>query len=112
MTGAQIITTFAGGFIFPFLIRLCWGDFCDKFGPIGGWLAAGFIVGTTWSLNHGVGFMYQTGGAWIDMAWAAFTGLFLANGIVDKADFGKGIVNALMAVVGGLLAAFVLSNLG
>ena len=32
-------------------------------------MAAGFIVGTTWSLNHGAGMVTQSaGGAWVDMA--------------------------------------------
>ena len=68
MTFPKIISTIAGGFIFPFLIRLLWGKLVDNFGAIGGWIAGGFIVGTTWTLNHGVGLIYQSGAAWIDMA--------------------------------------------
>ncbi|PKM52768.1 MAG: hypothetical protein CVV00_15730 [Firmicutes bacterium HGW-Firmicutes-5] len=106
------LATFSGGFIFAFLIRLLWGELVTNFGPAGGWLAAGFIVGTTWSLNHGVGLIYQTGAAWIDMAYAAGFGLFAANIIVDKADVGKGFVNIVFAIVGGILGGFLLSCMG
>lgn len=109
MTLQYAIATFSGGFIFAFLIRIIWGSLVDNFGPIGGWLAAGFIVGTAWTLNHGVGLIYQSGAAWIDMAYAAGFGLFTANIVVDKADFGKGIVNFTMSVIGGLLGGFILS---
>ncbi len=106
---AGMITTFAGAFIFPFLIRLLWGKMCEAWGPIGGWMAAGFIVGTTWTLNHSVGFMVQTG-AWIDMAYAAAIGLFVASALSGD-NVQKGLVNAFFAIVGGVLGGFILSNL-
>lgn len=107
MTLPKIIATMAGGFIFPFLIRLLWGKLVDNFGPIGGWLAGGFIVGTTWTLNHGVGLIYQSGAAWIDMAWAAFIGLFVASAISGD-DVGKGIGMIINAILGGVLGGFIL----
>jgi len=107
MTFPKIIATMAGGFIFPFLIRLLWGKLVDNFGPIGGWLAAGFIVGTTWTLNHGVGLIYQSGAAWIDMAWAAFVGLFVASALSGD-DVGKGIGMVINAILGGILGGFIL----
>ncbi|PAB55933.1 Lin0368 family putative glycerol transporter subunit [Anaeromicrobium sediminis] len=110
MTMANIITTFAGAFIFPFLIRLCWGKMCDAWGAIGGWMAAGFIVGTTWTLTHGVGIIVQSGGAWIDMAWAAGAGLFVASAMSGD-DVSKGFVNVVMALIGGTLGGFILSCL-
>ena len=102
------IATFAGGFIFPFLITLCWGKMVDEFGPSGGWLAAGFIVGTTWTLNHGIGLIYQTG-AWVDMAWAAGYGMFVKGIILGEGDAGKGFVNLIMAAIGGVLGGLILS---
>ncbi|MCG1012462.1 hypothetical protein JT739_07595 [Tepidanaerobacter sp. GT38] len=107
MTFPKIIATMAGGFIFPFLIRLAWGKLVDNFGPIGGWLAAGFIVGTTWTLNHGVGLIYQSGAAWIDMAWAGFVGLFVASALSGD-DVGKGIGMVINAILGGILGGFIL----
>lgn len=111
MTMQQIITTFAGAFIFPFLIRLVWGRLCDTFGPIGGWLAGAFVVGLTWTLNHGVGLIHQTGTAWIDMAWAAGTGLFTASALSGD-NVGKGLVNYMFAIIGGLLGGYILSCTG
>jgi len=110
MTGGQMITTMAGGFIFPFLIRLLWGKMIDDFGNIGGWMAAGFIVGLTWTLNHGVGLIYQTGPAWVDMAFAAGIGLFVASAFAGD-DAKKGLVNALFAIIGGTLGGLILSFL-
>ncbi|WP_352420645.1 hypothetical protein [Proteiniborus sp.] len=107
MTVKLAIATFAGGFIFPFLIRLLWGKMCENWGNIGGWMAAGFIVGLAWTINHGVGMIYQTG-AWIDMAWAAGIGLFTAS-VVSGDKFGKGAVNYIVALLGGTLGGFILS---
>lgn len=108
MTLQNIIATFVGAFIFPFLIRMLWGKMCENWGNIGGWMAAGFIVGLTWTLNHGVGMIFQTGGAWIDMAWAAGIGLFAAS-VVSGDSFGKGFPNYIVALIGGTLGGFVLS---
>jgi len=109
MTLANIITTMAGGFIFPFLIRLLWGKFVEDFGPIGGWMAASFIVGLAWTINHGVGLIVQTG-AWVDMAFAAGVGLFVASALSGD-HVGKGLTNAFFAIVGGTLGGFILSCL-
>lgn len=109
MTWQNMVTTFAGAFLFPFLIRLCWGKFCEHWGALGGWMAAGFIVGTAWTINHGVGLIVQTG-AWIDMAYAAGIGLFIASALSGD-DIKAGLLNALMAITGGILGGFILSCL-
>ena len=109
MSFTQIVTTFSGAFIFPFLIRLVWGQMVEDWGTIGGWMAAGFIVGTTWAINHGVGLIVQTG-AWVDMAWAAGIGLFVASALAGD-NFQKGLVNVFFALVGGTLGGFILSCL-
>jgi uncharacterized protein (DUF697 family) len=111
MTGSLAITTFVGAFTFPFLLRIMFGDFVEKFGPIGGWLAASFIIGTTWCMNHGVGLIHQTG-AHVDMGYAAGFGLFVASLVGDKADLGKGLVTMVEAIIGGLIAAYVISCMG
>lgn len=49
-----MVATVFGGFLFPFLIWLLWGKLVENFGTFGGWMAALFIVGTTWTINHGV----------------------------------------------------------
>lgn len=107
MTLPQIIGTMAGGFIFPFLLRLGWGNLEKAFGPIGGWVAGGFIVGTTWTLNHGLGLIYQSGAAWIDMAWAGFIGLFVASALSGD-SVGKGIPSVINAILGGILGGGIL----
>lgn len=117
MTTQNIITTLAGGFIFPFLICVVWGQFFGKYNLIGSALAAGFIVGTTWVLNHGVATHYviqgpnvaTPGGApWVDMAFAAFAGIFV-NGIVLGGKAGKAMPTLLCAIIGGVLGGFIIS---
>ena len=108
MNVQNIIATFAGAFIFPFLLRLVWGKMVEDWGSIGGWMAAGFIVGTTWTLNHGVGFIFQSGAAWIDMAWAAGFGLFVAS-LAAGDKLGEGFTTAIMAIIGGTLGGFIIS---
>lgn len=103
----NIITTIVGGFMFPFLISMMWGKLVEAFGPIGGWMAAAFIVGTMWALNHGLGMVYQSGTAWIDMAWAAATGLFFADVFAGKKINATTI---LAGIVGGIIGGFVLSS--
>jgi hypothetical protein len=110
MTIQNIIATFAGGFIFPFLLSMLWGKMVENWGAIGGWMAAGFIVGTSWTLNHGVGLIFQSGAAWVDMAFAAGVGLF-AGSVVTGGKLNKGLVNAFFAIIGGVLGGFILSCL-
>lgn len=107
MTLGFAISTFVGAFIFPFLISMCWGKMVDTWGAIGGWMAAGFIVGTTWALNHGVGFIYQSG-ALVDQAWAAGIGL-LAGAIYTGASLKRSMPTILSSIAGGTIAAFVIA---
>lgn len=109
MTVQHMIATIAGGFLFPFLIRLMWGKLVDNFGTFGGWMAALFIVGTTWAINHGAGMIIQgDGGAWIDMGFAAGVGLLVAS-VVRGGSFGKAVPNLVAALVGGALGGLILS---
>lgn len=109
MTLPLMLATVAGGFLFPFLIRLMWGKLVDNFGPFGGWMAALFIVGTTWAINHGAGMITQgDGGAWIDMGFAAGFGLLTAS-VVRGGSFAKAVPNLVAAVVGGVLGGLILS---
>lgn len=109
MTPGLMISTFAGAFIFPFVISMCWGKLVEVFGPAGGWFAAAFIVGTIWSINHGLGMIHQSGGAWIDMAWAAGIGL-LVGGIYAGDSFSKSVPTITAAIIGGTLGGFILST--
>lgn len=104
------IATMFGGFLFPFLVRMIWGKMVENWGAIGGWMAAAFIVGTTWAINHGLDkpMIYQSGGAWIDMAWAAAIGVFVGS-VVMGGKISKSLTNIAAAVVGGTLGGFILS---
>ncbi|MDN6729760.1 MAG: hypothetical protein L0L57_06255 [Alkalibacterium sp.] len=111
MSFGQAIATMAGGFLFPFLIRILWGKMVDDFGPFGGWMAAAFIVGTVWSINHGISSPMITqseGGAWIDMAVAAAVGVYVAS-VVRGGKVGPSMKNIASGVTGGILAGLILS---
>jgi uncharacterized membrane protein (UPF0136 family) len=110
MSVGTAVTIIAGGFLFPFAIRMMWGKMVEDWGPLGGWMAAAFIVGTVWTLNHGIErpLITQTGGAWIDMAWAAGIGLFVATAL-RGGKILKALPNVFAAVVGGVMGGFLLS---
>jgi len=102
--------TIVGGFVFPFTIRMMWGKMVENWGAIGGWMAAAFIVGTVWTMNHGIpnSMIHQSGGAWIDMAWSAGVGVFVAS-VLTGGKISKSLTNIFAAVVGGVLGGFILS---
>lgn len=109
MTLGLALTTMVGGFLFPFAIRMMWGKMVDTWGPIGGWMAAAFVVGTVWTINHGLGqpLIYQTG-AWVDMAWGAGIGLLAAT-IVLGGKLSKAWSNIFAAILGGVIGGFLLA---
>ena len=69
-------------------------------------MAALFIVGTMWAMNHGLGMIYQSGTAWVDMAWAAGTGLMFADIFAGKKINGSTVLAGLL---GGVIGGFILS---
>ncbi|MFP7297045.1 Lin0368 family putative glycerol transporter subunit [Neobacillus niacini] len=110
MSVAMAVTTIAGGFIFPFAIRMMWGKMVENWGPIGGWVAAAFIVGTVWTMNHGIDkpLIHQSGDAWVDMGWAAGVGVFVAS-VLTGGKVKKSLTNVTAAVVGGIAGGYLLS---
>jgi len=52
MSPVSVVTTVFGAFCVTFAVIICWGKLVEDFGPIGGMLAAGFIIGTFWLMNH------------------------------------------------------------
>lgn len=109
MTLGLALTTMVGGFLFPFAIRMMWGKMVESWGPAGGFMAAAFIVGTVWTINHGLGqpLIYQTG-AWVDMAWGAGIGLIAAT-MVLGGKLSKAWNNIIAAIVGGVIGGFLLA---
>lgn len=109
MTWQLGVGTFVGAFLFPFLIRMLWDLFVEKYDVLGGALAATFIVGVMWSVNHGIEtpFIHQTG-AFIDMGFAAGVGVWTAT-VVKGGKVGKSMPVVLSAIVGGILAGGIIS---
>ncbi|WP_409300299.1 Lin0368 family putative glycerol transporter subunit [Peribacillus sp. SCS-155] len=110
MTFELAVATIFGGFLFPFAIIMLWGRMVETWGAIGGWMAAAFIVGTVWTINHGLSssLIHQSGDAWIDMAWAAGIGIFVSSAI-SGGKISKSLTNLSSAVVGGIAGGFLLS---
>lgn len=120
-----VITTLVGAFLFPFLICMCWGKMVEKFGPAGGWMAAGFIVGTMWTINHalpGIGFkdaqttvcnliVQGKDAPWVDMAWAAGAGVYV-NSVYNGGKIGKSIPTLVAVMLGGVFGGFILGIIG
>lgn len=109
MSGQAIITTILGAFLFPIFLRLFWGRLVNKFGAIGGFLAAVIIVGTIWIINHGIDnhLIRQSGSTWIDMAWAAAIGIFTASAVAGG-KIRKSFTNVGAAIVGGIIGGIVI----
>ena len=103
----KFVKSTVGFAIAGMFVMSIWGDWAGAYGNVGGWMAAAFIVGTMWALNHGLGMVYQSGTAWIDMAWAAATGLFFADVFAGKKINGSTI---LAGILGGIIGGFVLSS--
>lgn len=105
-----VITTLAGAFIFPFIIKMVWDKLVQECGLSGGFAAGALIVGTTWTLNHGVGLIYQSGAVWVDMGFAAFSGLFFAS-CLNEDCIKEGGKTAFFAILGGAIGGLILSCL-
>ena len=103
------LATVCGGFLFPFVIRMAWGKMVDHWGPIGGWMASLFIVGTVWCINHGISTpMIAQTGAWVDQGLAAGVGVWVAYALVGG-NVKKSLPKIAAAVTGGLLGGLLLS---
>lgn len=110
MTIQLAIATLIGGFIFPFVIRMAWGRMVDNWGPIGGWMAAAFIVGTVWCINHGIAtpMITQSGTVWVDQGLAAGVGVWVASALTGGSKC-KSVKNIVAAVSAGIVGGYVLS---
>lgn len=112
MTVSLAIGTFIGAFVFPFMIRLMWGRMQVEWKTAGGFIAIIFIVAIVWAFNHGAAtpLIYQSGSAWVDQAWAAGIGVFVAT-TLEGGSIKKAFPTILAAGTGGVLAALVLSGI-
>lgn len=109
---AAAITTIAGGFVFGFIIAKLWGPLVENVGILGGFVAAAFIVGGMWTVNHGAGFVVQGVNApWVDQAWSAFWGLFVASWFLGG-NVKEALPSLFYSIIGGTLGGFILAQVG
>jgi len=108
----EMFLTISGGFIFSFLVLTIWGKLVNLMGAIGGYLAALMIPGTMWIINHGINhhLIYQTGGVWIDMAWAVGIGVCVSSKVKGKRIF-KAKNTIMAAIIGGVIGGYILMNI-
>ena len=108
MTVKTAILTLLGAILFPFLVRMLWGEIVKIFGTFGGWISAAVIIGLMWLLNHHLGLMTQSGEIWIDMAFAVAAGIFVAT-ILEGGKVKKSIPVFIGCLIGGGLAGIILA---
>ncbi len=108
MTIPQALFTFMGAALFPFFVILFFDKFVHKFGGIGGFIAAGLIIGNMWLVNHGFGLITQSGPVWVDMAFAAGSGVFVST-LLHQGKLSKALPNLFVAFLGGLIAGAIIS---
>ncbi|MCT4544799.1 MAG: hypothetical protein N4A63_14785 [Vallitalea sp.] len=107
--------TFIGSMIAGILVFSVWGKLAGDYGLIGGWLAALFTIGLSWSLCHYVGTIYnRDGAAWVDLGlpvgvagttMGMFNGQPLGNALPTLA------VLIIGAILGGVAAAIVTDSM-
>jgi hypothetical protein len=108
MTLTNILTTFFGAALFPFLLTLFFDKFVKKMGALGGFVAVAVIIGSVWMINHGNNMIVQSGPIWVDMAFAAGSGVLVAS-YINKGNFKKALPNLFIALLGGMIAGAVIS---
>ena len=102
MSPVSVLTTVFGAFCVAFVVIVCWGKLVEDFGPAGGMMAAGIIIGTFWVMNHKLpgfgihpeGIPHPNGGSkqfgliyqgfrgaapWVDMGTAIGVGLWVCG---------------------------------
>ncbi len=140
MAPVSVITTVFGAFAVTFVAIVCWRRLVDDFGPAGGMLAAGIIVGTFWVMNHKLpgfgihpeglphpdggtkqfGLIYQgfRGAApWVDMGTAIAAGFWLVSLLEGKRGqrarlAWESVPRVVAAVAGGAIGGAVVGMVG
>lgn len=104
-----ILTTVMGGFLIGFLILWFWPIMLERFGVKGGFLAACLFIGLGWLVNHGAPWylVIQSGAVFIDMGLAVGTAS-IVNGLCNGASLKRTIPLVCSAILGGILAGFIL----
>lgn len=87
--------TFVGSFIVGIAVYSAWPPMVVAFGPLGGWLAALFIITPTWFMNHWIG-LFEQKGAWVDQG-IAIGAAGVAKGIFI--DGGNAFIDSLPLIL-------------
>jgi len=108
----KYVSTIIGGAIVGALVYGIWPEMWKSYGIAGGWLAAIFLVGIAWFMNHWLGIIDNPSGKiWIDQGWpiasAGVAWAIVRFGATPTAAVGTAVCIALGGVLGGLAAAAV-----
>lgn len=102
-----------GYFLAAIIINGFWGIFTNKFGPLGGYIAAICLTGSAWYINHYLGIIKNDeDSAFIDMALGVAVSLvvkgYLLNGIQSVINSTPTFICvAIGAVLGGYVSVVI-----
>lgn len=109
----KFIKSTFGYFLAAIIINACWGLFTNKFGILGGYLAAFFLTGSMWYINHYLCLIkHEDDSAFVDMglgiAICLFTKGYILNGINSiMSSIPTLICIAIGAMAGGYVAVVI-----
>lgn len=95
------------------LVSGVWGLFSSAYGILGGWLAALFIIGPMWFMNHHMGLIpNEDGAAFVDMGLGVGVACLMKDVFVNGASTGVDALPTLLlvavgATIGGIVVAAV-----
>lgn len=106
----EYLLTILGSFGFTLIVILYWGKLVDKIGVMGGFMAAMFIPGTMWMINHGLDrhLIIQSGNVWIDMADSVGVGVFISS-VIQGGNIKKANTTLCAAVTAAVFGGFILT---
>lgn len=106
-----------GYFLASIIINGGWGFFVDKFGLMGGYLAAFFLTGFMWYINHYLGLIkHDKDSAFIDMGLGVgiclVTKGYIVNGLSSiSSSIPTFVYVAIGAMLGGYVAVVIEKNI-
>lgn len=105
----KYLSSFIGAAIVGALVFGLWPELWMSYGILGGWMAAGVLIGICWFMNHFLEVIWNPAGeAWVDMGWAVGAAGIMW-GLVrfyPNCNFVDAIPTLICCLIGGGLAGW------